>query len=276
MNSYFYLGPGASKGTTGYALVLAISLLFADVSAAAPYFRATSLMNIPTAYVTQEGFFNVGVHTAIWDQERDELAIRIDFGIFDLAELGLMVLKKKDRDYVIGNVKLRLSSESGSIPGLSIGVDNFGEKVQDGSESYKRSVYGVVSKQFNLPVVHLISGHLGVGNHRYATDTSIGEYLHGVFMGLSKEFHLPFLDSQLYLMCEADGRDLNAGLRYVMDSGLSLNLAIGQLSSDARDVEYHLGISFASEPIMRKIDESSELAKKAAIIANEARSSAGK
>jgi hypothetical protein len=249
-----------------------MALLFADVSAAAPYFRDTGLMNIPTAYVTRQGLFSLGIHTAILDQKRDELAIRIDFGVFNFAELGLMGLKKKDDSHVMGNVKLLLSRESGSTPGLSIGVDNFGEEIQNGSEDYRRSVYGVVSKQFNLPIVHLISGHLGIGNHRYVAETSIGKYLHGVFMGLSKVLHLSFLDSQLYLMCEVDGKDVNAGLRYMMDSGLSISVATGQLSSDLKDIKYYLGIGFTNAPIMRKIDQSSELAKRAVRIANEARS----
>jgi len=250
-------------------------LFLADISDAAPYFRGTGLMNIPTAYITQQGFFNLGVHTAIWDQKRDELAIRVDFGIFNLAELGLMGLRKEGDGHVMGNIKLLLSRESGSTPGLSIGIDNFGEEIKNGSGGYRRSVYGVLSKQFNLPIVHLISGHLGIGNHRYIAETSIGKYLHGVFMGLSKELHLSFLDSQLCLMCEADGKDVNAGLRYTMDTGLSISVATGQLGSDLKDIKYYLGISFTNAPIMSKIDQSSELAKQAVKIANEARSDAG-
>lgn len=231
-------------------------------------------MNIPTAYVAPQGSFDVGVHTAIWDQKREELTIRIDFGLFNFVELGLMGLKRGGGDYVMGNIKLPLSRESGTVPGLSIGVDNFGEKVQDGSENYKRSVYGVVSKQFNLPIVHLISGHLGIGNHRYTAETSIGKYLHGIFVGLNKEFHLSSLGSRLHLMCEVDGKDVNAGLRYAMDSGLSVSLAAGQLSSDPKDIKYHLGISFANAPMMKMIVQSSELARRAVKIANEVRSDA--
>ncbi len=91
-------------------------------------------------------------------------------------------------------------------------------------------------------------------------------------MGLSKELYLSFLDSQLYLMCEVDGRDLNAGLRYTMDSGLSVSVATGQLSSDSKDIKYYLGIGFTNASIMEKIDQSLELAKQAVRIANEARS----
>jgi hypothetical protein len=254
------------------ALVLVMALSLTTISIAAPYFRGTGLMNIPTAYVEKQGLFNVGFHTAVLDQKRDELAIRADFGLFNITELGLILLKKQDKDFLMGNVKLLLSRESGSTPSLSIGIDNFGEKVEDDSSGYERSIYGVLSKQFNLPVVHLIGGHLGVGNHRYAAETSIGKYLHGVFVGVSKDLHLSFLDSQVSLMFEVDGRDLNVGLRYMMDTGLSISLAVGELSSDPEEIEYYLGVRFTNAPMMKKIDQSSELAKRAVKIANEARS----
>jgi hypothetical protein len=95
-------------------------------------------------------------------------------------------------------------------------------------------------------------------------------------VGLSKDLYLSFLDSQLYLMCEVDGRDLNVGLRYTMDSGLSISVATGQLDSDPRDFKYYLGISFTNASMMRKIDQSSELAKRAVKMANEARSDTDK
>ena len=251
--------------------VLMAVLLYADISGAAPYFRDTSLMDIPTAYVSQEGLFDVGVHTAILNRHRDELAIRVDFGVFNFAELGMVGLKRDGNDYVLGSLKLLAARESGTTPSLAVGIDNFGEEVQDDSGNYELSFYGVVSKQFNLPVAHLISGHLGIGSHRYVSDTSMGQYLHGVFMGIDKNFHLSSLGSDLRLMLEVDGRDLNLGLRYVMSSGLSANLAVGELDSDPGDVRYYLGISFTNASIMDRISQSSELAKKAVKIANEAR-----
>jgi len=260
----------------GFILALTAALFLTGESVAAPYFRATSLMNIPTAYVLEQGFFDVGVHTALLNRKRDELVTRIDFGIFNFAELGLAGLRKDGDDFLVGNIKFVAARESGSIPGLAIGIDNFGEDVQDESGSYGRSFYGVVSKQFNLPVVHLISGHLGIGSDRYASDASIGKYLHGVFMGIDKEIYLSSLNSRLRLMCEVDGKDLNVGLRYIMDTGLSVNLAVGQLDLDPEDVRYYLGISFTNAAMINRIDQSSELAKRAVKIANEARSETAK
>lgn len=252
--------------------ILIIALLFINVCAAAPYFRSTSLMNIPTAYISENGIFDVGFHTVILNRNRDEMAIKMDFGVFNFAELGLIGLKRDDRDYIMGNIKFLVARESGSIPSLSVGIDNFGEDIEDGSESYERSFYGVVSKKFNLPLVHLFKGHLGIGSDRYVSDTSVGQYLHGVFIGLSKDIHISALNSELRLMGELDGRDFNIGLKYIMDSGLSVNLAVGQLDTDPEDVRYHLGVSFTNSAMMDRIDQSTELAKRAVRIANEARS----
>jgi hypothetical protein len=155
-------------------------------------------------------------------------------------------------------------------------VDNFGEKAGNSSESYERSIYGVMSKKFNLPIVHIIGGHLGIGNHRYVAETSTGKYLHGVFVGLTRDFYLSFLDSRLRLMCEADGRDLNVGLQYAMASGLSINFAVGQLSLASEDIKYHLGVSFTNEPVIDDIDQLSKQVRKAVTLINQARSDTDK
>ncbi len=253
-----------------YASALCV-LLFADISIASPYFRDTGLMDIPTAYLTGQGIFTVSAHTAVKNRKREELALRIDFGMFNLAELGLIGLKKEDHDYILGNMKLMLSRESGYIPGLSVGIDNLGEKAPNSAfKGYKRSIYGVISKQFNLPVLQLVNGHIGIGNGRYISDANIGKYLHGMFIGMDKDIALLSLDSHLQIMWELMGKDLNAGLKYMMNSGLSINIAIGQLNSGARDFVYYLGIGFTNALMMKEIAQSSELAKRAVRIVNEA------
>lgn len=241
-----------------------------SISSAAPYFRVSSLINIPTAYTLPEGVFNAGIHIAIHDQERKEIGLKTYFGLFDFTEIGLMKISDEDNDYIIGNLKLLIFRESGINPAISIGVDNFGEKIEDEAGYYERSIYGVISKQFNLPLLHFISGHLGIGNNRYSDEASIGKYLHGVFFGLDKKFQLPYLNSQLHVMGELDGRTVNVGLQYLMDSGLSLALASGDLASEVDGVEYYLALNFSNENIMKKINQSAELAKRAVKIANDA------
>jgi hypothetical protein len=89
-------------------------------------------------------------------------------------------------------------------------------------------------------------------------------------MGLSKE--MAFMNRRLFLMCELDGIGINAGLRYVMDSGLSASVGVGPLGSG--EIKCYLGIGFTNESIMEKIIDNSELAKRAVKIANETRSNA--
>lgn len=248
-------------------IFICLSIIYISCfSFAIAYFSNTGLIDIPSAYVMKNGIFNVGIFSGIYDQKREELGIRADFGMFEFIESGIFILKKDDKDYLMGNFKLILSRESGSIPALSIGLDNFGEKVDDTSLSYKSSFYGVISKQFNLPFVHIIDGHIGLGNKRYFVDESFGIYLHGLFFGLRKEFILPLQNSKLSLMGEIIGKDINAGIRYTMDTGVSINLSVSQLNSD---VKYYLGISFTNEPMIKRISQVSELAKNAVRIANE-------
>ncbi len=244
-----------------------LSVLYISCSSfAIAYFSNTGLIDIPSAYVMKNGIFSAGAYFAIHDQKRQETGIRADFGLFDFIESGIFILKKDDKDYLMGNFKLILSRESGSIPALSIGFDNFGEKVDNDSLGYKSSFYGVISKQFNLPFVHIINGNIGIGNQRYVVDESFGTYLHGLFFGLRKDFVLPSQNSKLSLKGELIGKNINVGIRYLLDTGVSIDLSISQLNSD---IKYYLGISFTNEPIIKQISQVSELAKNAVRIANE-------
>lgn len=270
MQSFFYLDLGATDLLKVKSTFFILLLFISSISYAAPYFRVSSLMNIPTAYTLNEGVFDAGLHVAIRDQERDELGFKAYFGLFNFAEMGLMKVGQGDNDYIIGNLKLLIFRESGSYPAISIGVDNFGERVEDETGYYERSIYGVMSKQFNLPLIHFISGHLGIGNRRYSDETGVGKYLHGVFLGLDKKFQLSFLNGQLHAMFELDGRTANAGLQYLMDSGLSLVLAAGDMASEIKGIEYYIGINFTNEDMMKKISQSMDLSKRAVKIAGEA------
>lgn len=274
MRKFSYLDPGATKLLNFpklFFVIFIFCLFIASFSLAEPYYRVSGLINIPDGYVLPQGIFNAGVHTTIQDQKRDEFGFKIYFGMLNLAEFGLMEIQREDENYILGNAKILFIRESDLSPGVSIGVDNVGEKVQDESESYQRSFYGVISKKFNLPFIHFVSGHLGVGNHRYSTKTSPGKYLHGVFLGLDKKIQISFLNSHLHFMGELDGVSLNFGLQYLMDTGLSIALAAGNLTSDVDNMKFHFSVNFTNENIMKRVDQSIELAKRAVKIANESR-----
>jgi len=253
-----------------FIITALISLLISVSSVSANYFRDKGLTDIPTAYVMNNGIFNAGANTAIQDKKRREFNFGVDFGLLNFAELGFTGIKNDDKDYLMLSAKVLLARESGVLPEFAIGMDNLGEKLED----YDLSFYAVVSKQFNLPFLHIISGHLGIGNKRYINNESIGKYLHGAFIGLSKELVLTSRNIRLLLMSEVKGKNVNAGLKYLMDSGLIMNLAVEGLNSGAKDMTYRFGIGFTNTQMMKDISQSIELAKQAVRIANEARSEA--
>lgn len=109
---------------------------------------------------------------------------------------------------------------------------------------------------------------MGIGPTRFIKPWP-GSVWNGIFLGLDKKFQLPYLDSQLHIMSELDGRTLNVGINYLMDSGLSLALAAGDLTSEATGNKYYIGINFTNGSMIKKIAQGIELAKRAVKIATE-------
>ena len=94
------------------------------------------------------------------------------------------------------------------------------------TERYERkSAFLAVSKQFTLPSIHHITGHIGIGNHRFVEDIGMSQVLNGVFFGISKDFHPAFARGNLTFSVEVDGRGVNTGLRHTAASGLQIYLA---------------------------------------------------
>ncbi|MBD3184860.1 hypothetical protein GF312_21435 [Candidatus Poribacteria bacterium] len=260
-----------------YICLLVSLQLFCYRLSADPVLKSSSLINIPKAYVKDQGIFDTGINISMVDKKRDDLFMWLDFGIFYFAELGLLRLEQDDEDYILGNMRILVIRESGSIPAMSIGVDSIIDKTVREEDSYERSIYGVVSKSFNLPLVHMIHGHLGIGDGRYRSDdTTLGEYLHGVFFGISKDFYINYMSSNVEIMFELDGVNLNLGLRYIMDSGLSLNLASTRISSDPTEIKHYLSVGFTNQKMIKEINQSSDLVKHAVRIANKALSESEK
>jgi len=139
-----------------FPYILALIFLLVPNGFVSVVFSDTGLINIPTAYIMNNGIFDARVSTTILHEKRQELVTRIDFGLLDFAEFGVMGIKYDDKDYLMCNAKVLLSRESGVLPGFAAGVDNLGEKIE--SQDYDLSFYAVLSKQFNLPFIHIIKG----------------------------------------------------------------------------------------------------------------------
>lgn len=250
----------------------------------APYFRDSGLVDIPTGRVMEHGVFNVGTYLTFENNRKlpiNEIAVKLDFGLLDRFEMGFTALKLDQESYLLGNFKLNLLRESDAKPNIAIGLDNVGKKVtaEFDRKRYEKSFYLAISKKFNLPYTHLFEGHIGIGNSRYVEDqrkNSIGHYLHGVFIGLSKEFHPGFVRGDLLIDAEIDGRFVNLGVRYWTNSGLQIDLALRAVDSllDAGEyTQYLFGVSFTNRFLIEQISEARKLARQAGKIATQAQES---
>lgn len=239
-------------------------------------------MDIPTGAVIEHGIVDVGTNFAFLNRTgipREEAAIRLNFGIFDRVEFGITSVQLNQKSFLLANLKVLLVREAGKMPNVAVGVENIGDEIKQGlidTMQYKRkSTFLAVSKTFNLPRVHQISGHIGIGNNRFSEDRGTGKVLNGVFIGISKDFQPRFAKGELTLCLETDGRGVNVGVRHASDSGLQIYLGAEALDapvSDEKESRYVIGVSWSNRAIMRQIAEAKRLAKQAGKLATEAKS----
>lgn len=248
---------------------------------AAPYCRDSGLVDIPTGKVIEHGIFNLGTYFGFRNTRelpRDEAALQFDFGLFDRVEIGLTSVRHNQQSFLLGNLKVLLLREAGIVPNVAVGLENIGDNIESGLndiERYERkSAFLAVSKQFSLPSIHHITGHIGIGNRRFVEDIGIGAVLHGVFFGISKDFHPAFARGSLTFSVEVDGRGVNTGFRHTTDSGLQVYVAAEALNApatDGKEIRYLAGISWTNRALMKRIEEAKRLAKQAGRLASQAK-----
>ncbi len=256
-----------------FCLLLSILLIFSN-HVSGEIFTDSGLVDIPTGEVLKHGIFGVGVYAPFQNTthfKRDPVAFRVNFGMFDRIELGASHILPQDNDAsrsFIGHVKAQLLNETGKIPNVAIGVDNIGDNVIQEWNTYQaNSAYLVISKTFNLPRIHLISGHIGIGNHRFAFDESPI----GLFAGVSTELHPAFARGDIGISLEFDGKGINAGMRHTADSGLQIALGVETLNKP-EDIRYLVTISWTNDQMMEQIAGAKRLARQAAKLASQAKS----
>ncbi|RKU18543.1 hypothetical protein C6501_02610 [Candidatus Poribacteria bacterium] len=258
--------------------ILFTAFLTLSVPVASEIFTDSGLMDIPTGEVLKHGIFGVGVYAPFQNTtyfKRDPVVFRINFGMFDRIELGASHILPQDNDAsrsFLGHVKAQLLNESGKIPNVAIGIDNLGDNVEQKWNTYHaNSAYLVISKTFNLPRIHLISGHIGVGNHRFAFD----ERPIGLFAGVSTEVHPAFARGDIVLSLEFDGKGANTGLRYTADSGLQIALGVETLNKP-EDMRHLVSVSWTNAQMLEQIDAAKRLARQAAKLASQAKTKSTK
>ena len=248
---------------------------------AAPYCRDSGLVDIPTGKVIEHGVFNLGTYFGFRNEgelPRDEVALQLDFGLFDRVEIGLTTVRHNQQNFLLGNLKVLLLREAGSVPNIAVGLENIGDSIENGlndTERYERkSAFLAVSKQFTLPSIHHITGHIGIGNRRFVEEIGMSKVLNGVFLGISKDFHPAFARGSLTFSVEVDGRGVNTGLRHTAASGLQVYVAAEALNApaiDGKEIRYLAGVSWTNRALIKRIEEAKRLAKQAGRLASQAK-----
>ena len=140
------------------------------------------MVDIPTGKVIEHGIFNLGTYFGFRNEgelPRDEVALQLDFGLFDRVEIGLTTVRHNQQSFLLGNLKVLLLREAGIVPNVAVGLENIGDSIESGlndSGRYEReSAFLAVSKQFALPRIHHITGHIGIGNRRFVEDIGMSQ-----------------------------------------------------------------------------------------------------
>ena len=236
-------------------------------------FTESGLVDIPTGEVLRHGIFGAGISAFFQsssDFPRDAAAFRLNIGMFDRVEFGLSNLLLQDvkfSRYAFAHIKAQLLAESELIPNVSIGIENLGDKISSEWKTYQsKSAYLVVSKTFNLPRIHLISGHIGIGNNRFAdAERSIG-----FFVGVSTEISPAFARGDIGFSLEYDGTGVNTGIRHTANTGLQIALGVETLNKPD-EIRYLVSISWSNAKMLEQIDGAKRLARQAAKLASQAK-----
>ncbi len=256
-------------------LLFTIFCMFStDVSS--EIFSDSGLVDIPTGEVLKHGIFGVGVYAPFQDIsefQRNTVIFRVSFGMFDRVEFGATHILPHSNDAsrsFLAHLKAHIVTESGLIPNVALGIENLGDKVSYKWNTYEpQSSYLVISKTFNLPRIHLISGHIGIGNNRFATD----DRPVGFFAGVSTEISPAFARGDIGFNLEYDGVGVNAGVRHTANSGLQIAAGVETLNNPD-EIRYLLSISWSNAKMLEQIDGVKRLARQAAKLASQASSQA--
>ena len=279
MNSIYKASPIALQRLL--ILLFCITMFCSPHLWAAPYCRDSGLVDIPTGRVIEHGIFNLGTYFGFrnaGELPRDEAALQLDFGLFNRVEIGLTSVRHNQRSFLLGNLKMLLLREAGIAPNVAVGLENIGDSIEselNDTERYEhKSVFLAVSKQFTLPSIHHITGHIGIGNNRFVEEIGMSAVLNGVFFGISKDFYPAFARGSLTFSVEVDGRGVNTGLRHTAASGLQVYLAAEALNApaiDGKEIRYLAGVSWTNRALMKQIEEAKRLAKQVGRLASQAK-----
>ncbi|MDO9577775.1 MAG: hypothetical protein Q7J16_07815 [Candidatus Cloacimonadales bacterium] len=204
-------------------------LLLTPMLLAIPY-SAMGNINIPDAYclphlMMEISYVNFFTKDGVVPDDPDpydkyDFAANFRIGLYDRLEIGLVYASTAG---LYGNLKVKLISETETLPAISFGLLNIITEVKNGGfERYDYpdaidyvwvSPFGMLSKSIviitGIPALEFIETtfHAGLGARRFLGRGQYSRYMTGVFLGLDVKPARYWGFSG-----EIDGQDLNLGL----------------------------------------------------------------
>jgi len=230
-----------------FASVLLIS--FISFAGSLPFSRS-GVIDCPDAYVLQHTEIEAALSAAAYSVQdsagtsNSEFMITgyLDVGLFRYAQIGISYLGDGG---VVGNAKFAILQEGISVPAFAIGLENItGEKDIEcfkidsaGVEMFYQydhaqnwSAYGVASKDLSFLLGIPATVNLGIGIGRFVGVVDSGALGIGSSISHGLFGSVVYYPSDLFtLALEQDGRDLNLGVSYKINSYITLEMAWAEL-----------------------------------------------
>jgi hypothetical protein len=218
---------------------------------AIPY-SAMGNINTPDAYclphlmmeISYVNFFTNGAVVDGKDYDEYDFAANFRIGLYNRVEIGLVYASTAE---FYGNLKIKILSETETLPAVSCGMLNIITKVGDSGDnqidsqdypdelSYIRlSPFGVLSKSIiivtGIPALEFIetTSHIGIGSRRFLGRGQYTHYFAGVFFGMDIK------PSKYWgVNGEIDGQGLNLGINFNINN-FTAQVAAYQVESIAK------------------------------------------
>jgi len=220
------------------------------VCAASLGFARSGMLDSPTASILHHTQIGLGGSATLftWAPSTSMggeavFAGHLDIGLFNLAQIGVTYLGSAG---ISGNAKILVLRERLNTPGLAIGCQNItgerdyefysetGQSLYDYPEPQNFSAYFVMTKHLDdlADAPFTVSLGYGIGRFmqgKHAEADASGNPFRGLFSSI--EYHPTY---ELAFMGEWDGRDINAGVSYRLNSNIRLMGAVLELEQLGR------------------------------------------
>ncbi|MCD6506528.1 hypothetical protein J7M22_07865 [Candidatus Poribacteria bacterium] len=217
-----------------------IFILFALLLAGVAWGIDFDMVDSPTAYLDRSGSFALTARVSS-DMENFGLSL---YSALWRVECRIRFSTDEGKIEPSLNAKALLIRESGVIPALSIGAT-------------EETLYVVLGKRFNLPLLGLFSVHLGMDRE-------------GPFGGTMKRVDIPSLSSRLKISAERYRDEVSLLFRLSNRWGSEIGFILGMDKDKFKVETISAQIGFSTEELASRIEGTERLAGQAGKLAAEA------